>query len=192
MRSETNQERTKIRRTATLYNQLVNGFWSVLSFGPLVYFCVVAMELRWLYVFLFISLTVGFLPASFFNRLRLGSTLVPYHKLGIRVIRKYTQDGDFVNALIRRRFPDYKSGQTVSIKTHLSKSVVYERFHLICLLFFALTALYALANGFWGWALLLTGINALYNGYPILLQQYNRLRFESLKKRRLSRDVTKN
>ncbi|WP_460981351.1 hypothetical protein [Spirosoma fluminis] len=71
------------------------------------------------------------MPTSFFNRLRLGNTPGPYHKPGIRVIRNYTQDGDFVNALIRRRFPDYKPGQTVSIVMHLSRSVVYERFHLI-------------------------------------------------------------
>jgi hypothetical protein len=51
-----------------------------------------------------------------------------------------------------------------------------ERFHVVLLVFFGLTSLYAAAHGQVGWGVLLTLINVGYNLYPIWLQQYLRVR----------------
>jgi hypothetical protein len=181
-----NQSTGQVKRVAIWYNQLVNAFWSILNFSPIGYFWFVGMTPYWFYTFLAVSVVTGFLPDSFFTMIRVGHTTSRYNKLGIRLVKRYTQDGDVVNALIRKRFPDYTPIRAMSVPQHLSKSSVNERFHFMCLVFFLLTTLYALVNGLWWWALIISLNNLFFNVYPIMLQQYNRLRFEQLQKRRLA------
>lgn len=180
MKPESKQH-AKRRRRAIWYNQSVNVFWSVLSLAPLVYFCSTGMPLRWVIILGLFSFLTGFLPRSFFDRIRLGNTTAIYHKIGIRTIRKFTQDGDWVNGLLRSRFADYKEvTPTASVKKHLRKAAVNERFHFMLFVFFLGATGCALLEGRIGWTAFLVISNLLYNVYPILLQQYNRLRLNRL------------
>jgi len=88
------KESAKIKKLATWYNQIPNIFWSILNFTPIGYFWFMAMDLKWLYILLAISLVAGFLPNSFFDRIQLSKTTSIYKKIGIRIVKKYTQDGD--------------------------------------------------------------------------------------------------
>jgi hypothetical protein len=177
-------EMAAIKRVAAVYNQLINFFWTILTFGPIGYFCYVAMPPSWLYGFIVSSVLPFFLPASFFQAIQLGRTTAIYHKLGLRTVRKYTQDGLLVHRLIRRQYAFYNPVRTASIKAHLSKAATNERFHLSVFVFFLLATIYALVAGYWGWALVISISNLVYNVYPILLQQYNRIRFQQLADRR--------
>ena len=60
---------------------------------------------------------------------------------------------------------------------------VYERFHLFCLIFFLSTMIAAIVHGRISLAILILIANMIYNVYPLLIQQYNRMR---MGQRRLS------
>jgi cell division protein FtsW (lipid II flippase) len=184
MEPASSRESATSKRAITVYNQLINFGWTILAFAPVGYFCYVAMPLHWLYAFLAVSSLSFLLPASFFRAIQLGNTTSIYHKLGLRTVRKYTQDGILVNRLIREKEAAYNPVRTSSVQSHLSRAAANERFHGAVFVFFLLTTIYALAGGHWGWAAVLTISNLVYNVYPILLQQYNRIRFRQLADRR--------
>jgi hypothetical protein len=178
------KQSNRIKKLAIFYNQSVNMFWSVLNLFPIAWFCYRVLEPKWLYFFIAISLLSGFLPASFYYAMQLGRTTTVYKKIGIRFIKKFTQDGDFVNRLIRSKFPEYKLVENKSsAKKQLKKAFLNERFHFIMLSFFLLTTFYAFIHGHIWWAVILTINNLIYNIYPIFLQQYLRIRLMELMKR---------
>ena len=181
MNPEDQQELTKIRRRAIWYNQAVNFFWSILNFVPVGYYCSIEMNVQWFYSFLIISLLAMFLPNSFFDSIQLSHTTATYTKIGIRTIKKYTQDGDMINGFLRKKFPQYKLVTTSSpLKKHIGKAYVNEKFHFIVFVFFLFTTLYALMRGHGWWVFVIMITNLIYNVYPIFLQQYNRIRIRQL------------
>ena len=118
---------------------------------------------------------------AFFDRIQLSKTTSIYKKIGIRIVKKYTQDGDLINRLIRRKFPRYRIfDYNVSIQKHLNKAYSMEKIHFSMFLFFLLTGIYALTQGYVWWAVIITINNLVFNLYPNFLQQYNRLRLRHL------------
>ena len=186
MDSEAIKESAKIKKLATWYNQITNIFGSILNFTPIGYFWFMAMDLKWLYILLAISLLAGFLPKFFFDRIQLSPTTSLYEKIGIRTVKKFTQDGDLINRLIRRKFSQYRIFDNhLSIQKHLNKAYSIEKIHFIMFLFFLLTSIYALTQGYVWWAVMITINNLVFNLYPNFLQQYNRLRLRHLMKMQL-------
>ncbi|HMH23032.1 MAG TPA: hypothetical protein VK563_14710 [Puia sp.] len=172
-------------RLAAGYNAIPNFFWSVLHLGPVTVFCFTKMEPAWLYIFLGAAILSGLVPNSFLDRIQLGSAARIYKRVGIMVIRRYSQDGDWINRRIQRRYPGYKViGVAGAEKKYIQRTYIFERFHFIGLCIFLFTAVYAIAHGHGWWALLICFSNLLYNLYPMWLQQYNRLRLRSIIKRR--------
>jgi hypothetical protein len=181
---EDSKTSARMKRWATYCNQIPNVFWSVLSFTPLGYFWYMAADLQWLFVLLAASFLGGFLPNAFFDAVQLGNTTLIYERIGIRFVKRYTQDGDVINRLIRRKFPRYKvfdDGR--SIQKHLAKAYAIERIHFVMFLFFLLTSVYALARGYVWLAIIITANNLVFNLYPNFLQQYNRIRLRNLMKK---------
>ncbi len=177
------KESAKVKKLATWYNQITNIFWSVLNFTAIGYFWFMAIDLKWLFILLAISLLAGFLPKAFFDTMQLSQTTSLYEKIGIRTVKKFTQDGDFVNRLIRRKFPQYRIfDPNVSMQRHLNKAYAIEKIHFLMFLFFLLTSIYALTKGEVWWAVMITINNLVFNLYPNFLQQYNRLRLRHLMK----------
>ncbi|MBA4851184.1 hypothetical protein [Emticicia sp. BO119] len=177
----------KIRQTAVLYNQLINFFWSILAFAPIVYFCYQYLPLKILYIFIGISCLVIFLPASLLSEIQLSQSSKPYTRIGIRFIKKYTQDGDLVNRFIKSQHPQYKYVENKqSLKKLIGKSYMQEKFHYLVFVFFVCITVYAFVIGMIDWGVFLTFANIIYNVYPIFLQQYNRIRINHLLKRQTS------
>lgn len=178
------QEQKRIEQTAVLYNQLINFFWSILAFVPVVYFCYQYLPLKLLYIFSGISCIVIFLPNSLLNKIQLSQSTKAYTKIGIRFIKKYTQDGDRVNQLIKNQHPQYKYVENKrAIQKLIGKSYMQEKFHYIVFVFFICLMIYAIAEKLIGWAIFISIANIIYNLYPIILQQYNRIRINSILKR---------
>lgn len=178
-------ERSSAIRLAAGYNAIPNFFWSVLHLSPVTVFCFTEMSPAWVYISLGASILPGLAPNSFFDRIQLGRSACIYKKIGIAVIRKYSQDGDLINRRIQRRFPGYKVIEKEgALKKYIQRTYIFERFHFILLLFFLFTAVYAAAQGRGWWALLICFSNLLYNLYPMWLQQYNRLRLLLILKNR--------
>lgn len=183
-----NGEYKRIQQTAVIYNQLINFFWSILAFAPVVYFCYLYLPLKFLYIFSGISCMVIFLPTSLLNKIQLSQSLGAYKKIGIRFIKKYTQDGDIVNRFIKSQHPAYKYVENKQdIKKLIGKSYMQEKFHYIVFVFFICLMIHAIVLGLVGWAIFIGIANIIYNLYPIFLQQYNRIRINYLLQRQAAR-----
>ena len=162
-----------------VYNAVVNVFWSLLAFVPVSIFWYRVTERIWLWVFVAVSVFPFFLPTSILKYFALGPNVRPYRKLGVPWVNKFVQHGRLINDLLRRKYPEYR--RTVSrakAPVLVQNSYVQERFHWTVLLFFLLTSAYAIVHGNFGWAVLTTVINVVYNLYPIWLQQYIRVRVQ--------------
>ncbi|WCT11931.1 hypothetical protein [Mucilaginibacter jinjuensis] len=172
---------SKIKRLLAVYNMALNVIWSALAFVPVFCFCYTLLAGNLLYTFMLIGIVPIFLPNAFFNKIQLGSTPVIYKKLGVISVNKLAQNGGFVNKLIRRKYPQYKAVlyQRSSINKLLAQTYINEKFHYSMLVFFALLMVYALIKAYRGWAAALFIINIAYNVYPILLQQYIRLKLKA-------------
>ncbi|MGI4887307.1 MAG: hypothetical protein ACRYFR_20305 [Janthinobacterium lividum] len=160
-----------------LANAVPNVFWSVLGLGPIGGYCYQWVARPWLYGLLAASLLAYAVPAAWLGRWQLGRAPGPYRRLGVATVNRVTQHGDFVNRLIRRRYPHYRHVRTRAAVAALVRTTYQqERFHLALFLFFLAIGLYAAAQGHVGWALLLGLTNVGYNLYPMWLQQYIRVR----------------
>jgi hypothetical protein len=178
MNQVTEKDSAKLRKLQNSYNLIPNFIWSVLSLTPISVFCYKYIELKLLYVFLAISALPIFFPNSFFDKIQLGKTTTIYKKLGVPIINKIAQNGDIINRHIRRQFPDFKvvTFQKPSTNRLLQQTYLYEKFHFVLFIFFILATVYALSKKYFGWALILTLTNLVYNIYPNLLQQYIRIK----------------
>jgi hypothetical protein len=158
-------------------NQFINFFWTALGFAALfAYWFSVGLS-AWLYLFVGLSIIPAFLSRSFFYRAQLSNNTKFYERLGVRFIRKFVQHGDFANRLARKSHPAHPGiRRIVNAEGYLSTIMMYERYHFICLIFFLLTSIMAMAEGRYLIALLILISNVVYNCYPILLQQFNRIR----------------
>ena len=174
-----------IKNTIAWYNMVPNLFWSFLNLVPISVFCYKYINLQFLPILIALSLLTVFMPKSFFQAIQLGQTLVIYNRIGVRFINKFTQNGDIINSLIRKRFPHYKvvSNRKQLINKLIQQTFVYEKFHFILFTFFSFIFIYAIANEYWWWALIIAITNIVYNIYPCLLQQYIRIRLASAEKR---------
>ncbi len=175
----------RIQQTAVIYNQLINFFWTILTFGPVVYFCYLYLPVKLLYIFSGISCLVIFLPTSLLNKIQLSQSAKAYKKIGIRFIKKYTQDGDLVNRFIKKQYPKYKYVENKQdIKKLIGKSYMQEKFHYMVFVFFICIMVFAIMYKLIAWAVFMGIANIIYNLYPIFLQQYNRIRINYLLKRK--------
>ena len=156
--------------------------WSLICLFPISIFCYRLMDLSWFYTFLAISFSGYFFPKSFFRKIHIGKTTRFYEKAGINFFKKFTQNGDIVNNLIKKKYPDYKviAANKMSIKKFLAQSFMFEQFHFVGFLFFVFAMIYALVNLYFWWVIVIGLTNIVYNIYPILLQQYLRRRFTAM------------
>ena len=178
MRQKTDKDSAKHRKLQNLYNLMPNLVWSILSLTPISIFCYDHIKLKLLYIFLGISILPVFFPNSLFNKMQLGKTTTIYKKLGVPIINKIAQNGDIINRLIRKQFPDFKvvTFRKPSTNRLLQQTYIYEKFHFVLFIFFSLATVYALSKKYFGWALIFTVSNLAYNIYPNLLQQYIRIK----------------
>jgi hypothetical protein len=165
-----------LRVAAALYDATANVLWSALAFVPVI-FCYRFMARAWLWAFVAASLIGFVMPASMLKRLQLSSTAKAYRRLGVHWANYFVQHGVLINRLLRQSHPEYQRvNSRASLASLRQSTYMQERFHWTVLLFFLQSSLYAIARGCPGWALLITGLNLVYNLYPIWLQQYIRVR----------------
>lgn len=173
----------KIKKKIGVYNMIPNIIWSVICLSPIFIFCYSRMNMKVFYWFLIISLLTLLLPKSFFNLLQIGKTISFYKKTGVTFINKFTQNGDIINKIIRKDYPQYRVVSKRNATSIISQSYMFEKFHFMLFSFFILTAVYAIIQKSFGWAVILIITNFIYNIYPLLLQQYIRLRISNNKKK---------
>lgn len=140
-------------------------------------------DLRWMIVFLGLSFLASRLPKSFYDQLQLSKELAVYKKLGVEQFKRLSTNGDFINKVIRRKYPTHRN--VTNFKTvveKLDETYAIERSHTVLFVFCLLTNISAFMTNSWGTAMLLLFGNILFNFYPNLLQQYNRIRYRRVVK----------
>jgi len=167
-----------MQRTAALYNAIPNFFWSIVCLAPVAVFCYQQVSASCFYWVLGICSLSILLPRAFFDRIQLGDTPAIYHKAGVHFINRFTQHGVIINRMIRKKYPGYSAAgrSRGALAKHVGLTYMFEKFHFLLFLFFMVMMVYALLKGAIGWALILLITNILYNVYPMLLQQYVRVK----------------
>lgn len=164
-----------------IINQSINFFWTILCFAPVCWYWYVAGWDVWAWIFSGASILAGLLPRQVLRRLRFARDRRGYERLGVKTFRKLTQDGDWANAA------SGSAGNTIAhidgAAKYLSTINMYERFHVMCGFFFLFTTVHAMVYGYWLTGGLVLVANFVFNGAAIILQQYNRLRIETLLRR---------
>lgn len=162
-----------------LFNQLINFFWTILGFTPVLWFWIKEGINLYFYLFAVAALITGILPEKLLNLLMLSSRRNFYERLGVKHIRKFVQNGDAVQAVTNKQGRLIINGVTQA-KKYLKTIAMYERFHWACFTFFLLTAILCFFYGYLILGLAITAANVLYNLCSILLQQYNKARIKKI------------
>lgn len=168
----------KIKNLLIWYNSIPTLLWSILNLVPISVFCYNLISLPLLFIFLAISFIPTIFPRSVLDGIQIANNPAIYKRLGVHWVNKVTQNGEIINRLIRRKFPKHKAvaRNKTSINTLISKTYMFEKFHLLLFVFFSLVMIYALVKGYYLWAGIMLLTNIVYNVYPNLLQQYIRLK----------------
>lgn len=177
------QQQARAKRKVEGYNLILNLAWSFIFLFPAVVFCYSKMERSWFIISLSISLVVIFLPVSFFNALQLSQSRLFYKKAGVEFFNQFIQYGTILNRIVKNKFPGYKRfhSKEEAFKKLFNQTYLFEKFHFIIFIFFIETAFFALINGYYNWMIFFILANILYNVYPIMLQQYIRLKLSVFK-----------
>lgn len=170
---------------STMLNQIINLFWTILSFAILgTYWGLYFAEQRSPLVpvtFVVLSILISAIPNRWLRRLKLSNDKKTYQRIGVKLLMYFVQNGTLVNRIQRKYHK--KSGiihNRKQAQDYLKTIVIQEKFHYCCFALFLFTTVSAFSTGKPGMTLLIMLCNMLYNVYPILLQQYNRLRIDSL------------
>jgi hypothetical protein len=179
----------KSKKLLGLYNMIPNLIWSIINLAPIFIFCFTLAALKLVYIFLAISAVPLFFKNSSISRLQIGNRTAIYKKLGVHLINKVSQNGDIINKLIKKKFPEHRiiSYDKRSVSRLIAQTYMFEKFHWALFLFFSLITGYCIYQGYWLWAFVIFLTNLAYNIYPVFLQQYIRLKlslFSKVKERR--------
>jgi hypothetical protein len=172
-------ERAFCLYTHSIMNQAINFFWTIFCMTPIVGFWMSNGSVYWCYIFIGISIISLLIPARL---LQLSNNTKFYENLGVKVIRKFVQNGDLINRHIRKSNPQHNliKGRQNAAK-YMQTVMMYERYHFLCFIFFMLTSGYAAMQHYYAYAGLILTANIIYNVCPILLQQYNRARLINIR-----------
>lgn len=192
MNQQDDNKSASAKKMLDTYNLVVNLFWSALAFVPVIVFCNRFVSLDWWLVFLTPSLLSLLLPRQVFNKMQLSNSTAVYKKFSVGIVSRLSQNGTIVHRLVKKRFPKYKAvtHHRSSLNRLLQQTYLYEKFHFATGLFFALLIVFASFKNLFWWMAVLLLINIAYNVYPILFQQYVRLKLKSFTEKEKERKPT--
>ncbi|MGB4773288.1 MAG: hypothetical protein WBP58_17620 [Chitinophagaceae bacterium] len=156
-------------------------FWALLVFTPLTIYLFRYAGSMFIWVCSTIAVLLMMVPGRVYKFFQLSSDPRYYERLGVLVINNITQHGQWVNGLIRKIQPGTRMHHLRSAKTIRANMEMFEKFHYGCLFMFTSCMVHAVLNSAWGWSLFFVVSNLLFNIYPILIQQYLRIRLAKRK-----------
>lgn len=153
--------------------------WSLDSFGwdnPFLAFLVNWLTMSWVAI---VGQVVNFvLPPGYYDTRVFERTGQVYERLGIRLFKKFVRRGPLS---VFNRGLHFPKERTIPALQHLDHQMrKAETAHVYIFVLMLIFSGYALIKGgpaAMGWML---GFNILINGYPIMLQRYNRLKLQEL------------
>ncbi|MBN8856277.1 MAG: hypothetical protein BGO55_17325 [Sphingobacteriales bacterium 50-39] len=164
----------------SLVNQVLNVFWTLLCFAPIVWYWYLQGLHMWSYLFMAFSVSITTLPETMFEKLRFFKHRRQYEKWKIKAVRWFVQDGTLAKKFNKSSEQSFFITTIAQAKQYLTTISMYERFHWMCLLFFLLSSIHSFVLGKILLGVLITLANIFYNFASLMLQQYNKLRINSL------------
>jgi hypothetical protein len=149
-------------------------FWSLNSFGwdnPFLAFLINWLTLSWAAI---VGQVVNFvLPASYYDILAIERTGKLYERLGVRLFKKLVRRGPLSVFNPGLRLPKEKNLLALQhLDREMRKAETAHLYIFVLMLVFSAYTLFRAGLVSMSWML---GFNILINGYPIMLQRYNRI-----------------
>lgn len=164
-------------KKAEVYNQVINVFWTVLCFIPILQYWIPNYHRTDFFVSLGLSLSTFFIPTHYFKFLHISTNRKVYERLGIKWIQACTQNGLFVGNFIRNRDPGFRHIRNIKDLGRFKSQInIYEKYHLACFIFFLITFCLAMKQNAYASLIYIGLANVIYNVFPLLIQQYNKTR----------------
>lgn len=182
MTLEKGKEAAELKKTIYRHNLIIIALLCTTTLAPAVIFYTTGPgKLKWLLVFIIISFLFSRIPKSFYDKFQLSQDIRIYKKLKVHLFKRFATNGDFINRRIRNKFPKHRNiSDYGSIREKLKETYTTEKSHTVLFLFCLMISVYAFAISSLGTAIFLTAGNLIFNYYPNLLQQYNRIRYKKV------------
>lgn len=155
--------------------------WTVISFSfrsPIAAFLVNWLVMSWIVL---MGQVVDFPPFSpvYYEIKPFEQSGHLYERLGIRLFKKIVRRGPLTIFSPTLRFSTEKTAEALEHLTHEMRKA--ETSHAVIFLVILLPIGYAFIRGWFDAAAWLLLFNILLNGYPVMLQRYNRIKMRELK-----------
>jgi hypothetical protein len=153
--------------------------WSIDSFGwdnPFLAFLINWLMMSWVAI---VGQLVNFvLPPGYYEIRAIERTGKLYERLGIRLFKKFVRRGPLSVFNPGLRFPKERTTPALHhLEREMRKAETAHVFIFVLVLIFSGYALIKGGPAAMGWML---GFNILINGYPVMLQRYNRIKLQEL------------
>src|SRR5690606_25933416 len=114
------------------------------------------------------------------DKIQFSQSVSFYRNLGVHLFKRFATNGDIINRQIRRKFPNHRNVYDLkSAELKLKETYSTEKAHWVIFTFTIATIIYIfLSKESLRIAILLIFSNIIFNLYPNLLQQYNRIRLK--------------
>lgn len=164
----------------SFYNQVLNFFWTAISFLPVLWYWSAFRVNAGLFFILALSMIPAFFPEKWLQKMQISKSRKFYERAGVNFIKKFVQDGDIVHGRANKKARNLVVHNRDKASRYLKTISMYERYHLVAFDFFFLTSVHALFHGRYLLSFLIFLANIIYNIFPLLLQQYNKMRIHRL------------
>jgi hypothetical protein len=154
--------------------------WTFVSFAfrsPIFAFLVNWLIMSWVAV-MGQLVTFPLFPSAYYEIKPFERTGRFYERIGVHLFKKVVRRGPFSVFSPTLRLPAKKT--TSALKYLENEMRKAETSHAAIFLLILLLVGYALFRGWWDAVAWLLLFNILFNGYPVLLQRYNRLKIQEL------------
>ena len=153
--------------------------WSVDSFGfrsPIFAFLLNWLVMAWIAI---VGQVIHLsFPSAYYDIRPFEQAGQVYERVGIRLFKKLVRRGPFTIFSPTLRFPPEKTASALrKLESEMRKA---ETGHTLIFILMWLFVGYAVLNGWLDAVVWILFFNILINGYPIMLQRYNRIKVEEL------------
>lgn len=171
----------ELKKLADRYNYVIVVLFCGTNLSPILIFYLAGKgEWKWFIITLLTSLLIGLLPNAIIDRIQFSQSVSFYRNLGVHVFKRFATNGDIINKQIRRKFPSYRNVHDLkSAELKLEETYTTEKLHWVIFILTIETIIYIFSSReSLEIAILLIFSNIIFNFYPNLLQQYNRIRLK--------------
>lgn len=179
--TENKLQAAELKKLIERYNYVIVVLFCGTNLAPILIFYMHGKgEWKWFIITLAISLLINLSPNVLIDRIQFSQSVSFYRNLGVHIFKRFVTYGDIINRQIRRKFPSHRHVHNLqSAELQLEETYTSEKLHWVFFILTVETIIYIysskesleIAN-------LLIFSNIIFNFYPNLLQQYNRIRFK--------------